>query len=368
MSASRPRPSTVTAPSASSADSHTERLERARACGATSSPPARPRSRDRPSAIAANSSARCEIALVAGHPQPAAQRPRPGQDQLVGSHVAHASDGVRGDVVAVLEQRGLERVEAALGDDQHEHTGAALERVRDLEVGDVDAEAAGQRGDLGDHALAVGHRDPQLDQRLLDREADGQVAARGTRVGSSSVEQRVAVAAGDDAAHRVRARRGSASSASTIASRLARQMSGQIAGWLDAMRVMSRKPPAARRSSTACSSLPRLATFISVDAASCGTWLTTATSASWSSGVTASASAPSVADPRAHRGERARGRCAAVGVSTQVAPTNRSALGAGETLLLRAGHRVAADEARRQRRAAPPRPRRRPAPSPSRRR
>ena len=83
-------------------------------------------------------------------------------------------------------------------------------------------------------------------------------------------------------------------------------MSGQIAGWLDAMRVMSRNPPAARRSITACSSFPALATFISVDAASCGTWLTTATSASCSSGATAIASAPKPATHDAHLGEHLR--------------------------------------------------------------
>ena len=72
------------------------------------------------------------------------------------------------------------------------------------------------------------------------------------------------------------------------------------------MRVMSRNPPAARRSRTACSSPPRLATFMSVDAASCGTWLTTATSASCSSGVTAIDLGAEVAHPRAHLGERLR--------------------------------------------------------------
>ena len=63
-----------------------------------------------------------------------------------------------------------------------------------------------ERGDLGDDALAVEHRDAQLDQRLLDREPGGEVAAGGARVGEQR-EQRVAVAVGHDA----RARRVSSS-------------------------------------------------------------------------------------------------------------------------------------------------------------
>ena len=85
------------------------------------------------------------------------------------------------------------------GDDEDEHAGAPFERVRDLQVGDVDAEARGQGGDLGDHAFAVEHRHPQLDQRLLGRQPGGQVSPRGAGVGEQR-EQRVAVAVGDDAA------------------------------------------------------------------------------------------------------------------------------------------------------------------------
>ena len=58
---------------------------------------------------------------------------------------------------------------------------------------------AGERGDLGEHARAVGHRDAQLDQRLLDRRARRAGCGARRALGSSSVEQRVAVAAGDDA-------------------------------------------------------------------------------------------------------------------------------------------------------------------------
>ena len=70
------------------------------------------------------------------------------------------------------------------------------------------------------------------------------------------------------------------SSAATMASRLATQMSGQMPGWLAAMRVMSRNPPAASRRSSACAVPFVAATSMSVVAASCGTWLTTATRAS----------------------------------------------------------------------------------------
>ena len=55
---------------------------------------------------------------------------------------------------------------------------------------------------------------------------------------------------------------------------------------------------------TACSSLPASATFMSVDAASCGTWLTTATSASCSSGVDRDGLGAELAHRGAHRGER----------------------------------------------------------------
>ena len=91
------------------------------------------------------------------------------------------------------------------------------------------------------------------------------------------------------------------------------------------MRVMSRKPPAARRSSVACSSPPVAATSMSVVAASWGTWLTTATRASWCSGVTATTSAPS-SETRVWIVENAAASVLCVGVSTHVDPTKRSAL------------------------------------------
>ena len=74
---------------------------------------------------------------------------------------------------------------------------------------------------------------------------------------------------------------------------LSAQMSGQIAGVPAATRVMSRKPPAARRSRAASCSAARLAAFMRVAATRCGTWETTATSRSWSEGARATTSAPS---------------------------------------------------------------------------
>ena len=115
-------------------------------------------------------------------------------------------------------------------------------------------------------------------------------------------------------------------------------------GWPAAMRVMSRNPPAARRSSARCSSLRSSARRMSVAAARWGTCDTTATSSSWRSGGRATTSAPSDADDLAHLG--VRGGVGALGGGEHP----RGALeqlggGALDALLLGAGHRVAAHEA-----------------------
>ena len=91
-----------------------------------------------------------------------------------------------------------------------------------------------------------------------------------------------------------------------------------------AIRVMSRKPPAASRSSVRRSSSLAVATSISVDAASCGTWLTSATSSSWCVGRDRHDLGAEIADRRAARACTRARRCSRVGVSTQVEPTNRS--------------------------------------------
>ena len=84
----------------------------------------------------------------------------------------------------------------------------------------------------------------------------------------------------------------SEASPAKIASRLSTQTSGQIAGCPAATRVMSRNPPAASRSRAASLSARSAASFIIAPATRCGTWLTIATSRSWSSADRASAVAP----------------------------------------------------------------------------
>ena len=145
-----------------------------------------------------------------------------------------------------------------------------------------------------------------------------------------------------------------------MASRFSAQMSGQMPGCPAAMRVMSRKPPAASRSRVACSSDSSAARPMSVAAVRWGTWDTTATSASWRSGATATTSAPSD-DDRPQPGVGSR-----VGVGRRRqhpgGPLEQVGVGAVDALLLGAGHRVAADEAGvvdGGRRSAPSRCRRR---------
>ena len=70
-----------------------------------------------------------------------------------------------------------------------------------------------------------------------------------------------------------------------MASALSSQMSGQMAGWPAAIRVMSRNPPAASWSRAACSSPRPAARSIRVAAVRWGTWETTATRASCWDGV-----------------------------------------------------------------------------------
>ena len=66
-----------------------------------------------------------------------------------------------------------------------------------------------------------------------------------------------------------------------MAVRFSAQMSGQMPGCPEAMRVMSRKPPAASRSRARCSVARSSAIRMSDAAVRCGTCDTTATSASW---------------------------------------------------------------------------------------
>ena len=167
-------------------------------------------------------------------------------------------------------------------DDQDEHAAWALRRVGDLDVVDADAGIGRQRGDLGQHAGAVGHRDPQLGQVVGPHDA-GREVAPGRAGPLERAEERVAVLRGDPLAHGRRSVT-SASRASTMGRAFSAQMSGQMPGCPAATRVMSRNPPAARRSRAPSCSAPALAAFMSVAATRWGTWDTTATSRSWSCG------------------------------------------------------------------------------------
>ena len=130
-----------------------------------------------------------------------------------------------------------------------------------------------------------------------------------------------------------------------MASRFSSQMSGQMAGWPDAMRVMSRKPPAARRSRAACSSARSSASVISVAAVRWGTWRHDGDEAVVAVGreghhlgaeaddTTDATVANTLSSVLGRRGEHPHRALEQVGV------------GAVEALLLGAGHRVAADEA-----------------------
>ena len=134
------------------------------------------------------------------------------------------------------------------------------------------------------------------------------------------------------------------SSTSTIAVRFSAQMSGQMPGCPDAMRVMSRKPPAARRSSARCSVARSSAIRMSEAAVRCGTCDTTATSASWWSGASDTTSAPSSPITVPQRGEGA-----VVGGRGGGEHPHRAGeevrVGAVDAVLLGARHRMPADEA-----------------------
>ncbi len=204
---------------------------------------------------------------------------------------------------------------------QDEHAPIALDTVRELDVVDVDPEVARQGGDLGQHAGAVGDRHPQLGQAL------GRTARRGSeRRAVAACSSSASSPALSAAATRSRMPNRSASNvsrAATMAGAFSAQTSGQIPGWPAAMRVMSRKPPAASRSSAPCSSAARSARFMSVAAVKWGTWDTIATSVSCCCGDRARISAPRLVTT-AWRRAYASGSVLVVGVSTHVAPTKRS--------------------------------------------
>ena len=229
--------------------------------------------------------------------------------------------------------------------------GVALGHVDDLEAGDVDAELGGQGEDLCRGAGAVRDRDPHLGQLLGMRGMDRQVGPCLTGPLEAVVELGASVVADDLAESSSRSIR--PSRADTMAGRFSAQMSSQISGWPLAMRVMSRNPPAARRSSAACSSARSAATPIRLAAARCGTWLTTATISSWRSGAKRDDLCAEQRDHRERPPTKVASAVDAVGREDPHRAVEHRPVGSVEPVELAAGHRVPADEARVVATAAP---------------
>ena len=205
--------------------------------------------------------------------------------------------------------------------------------------------SAGERGDLGQHAGPVGNRDAHLDQvlgpggrrRQVHRGPRGPAPAgaaarrgrprdHGSRMSASALHERVERR--DDRVAVLGADVGPDAG-------VARRRCGSCPG--------SRRRPAA--AAAACSSARSDASPISVAAVRWGTWETTATSASWWSGR----QRDHVGAERRH--DRADTRVGLrVGVDRGRQHPGRAVeqlgVGAVHALLLGAGHRVAADEAR----------------------
>ena len=266
-----------------------------------------------PSASAPSRTARCEMDFSPGvrtlprhGTPPVTTRMRGGRHRQVlgAAPVAVRLDGRRQGV-------GVGAV-----DDEDQHATWALRRVRDLDVVDPDARIGGERGDLGQHAGTVGDRDAQLGQVVGPHDA-GREVPPGRAGPLERAEERVAVVRGHPVPHSRRSLT-NASSASTMGRALSAQMSGQMPGCPAATRVMSRKPPAARRSRAPSCSAPALAAFIRVAATRWGTWETTATSRSWSSAESTRTSAPRLSTTPRSRSKAPRS-VAGVGVRTQTA-------------------------------------------------
>ena len=201
-SASTPRPSTVIA-GAGDGDRHAQAARARAACGRRRRRrPARSRaSARRPSPRTGARGARCPCRRGPAGVRAAARLPR-------SSSSGPSRERCPRRVVAVLVQRGLERVGAAFADHEHEHTAATFERVRDLEVGDVDAEARWR-------ACATSAITPSRSGTGIRNSnscsSTGRPTGRlrrATRAVSSRSSSSVAVTARDHRAHARRARRG----------------------------------------------------------------------------------------------------------------------------------------------------------------
>ena len=184
----------------------------------------------------------------------------------------------------------------------------------------------GERGDLGEDAGAVRHRDAQLGEvgRAGRRRPGGCAAPRSPLL--QLAEDRRAVLRGDRRLER-RRRRAATSRPATMASRLSAQTSGQMAGCPAATRVMSRKPAGGQPQQRGVALGAGAAAFISV----AGDEVRHVATPSRRAGrgrpaMSASTSAPRLTHDRPSGGREAtRGRWRPSGVSTQAAPTKRSA-------------------------------------------
>ena len=250
---------------------------------------------DVPSASADRSRARCEIDLspgtptapTRGRPPGTSSRGRPGRHRPCPSGEM-LQRWPRPDR-AVGEGRRAGRV-----DHDHEDAAVALDRVGDLEVVDVDAELGGQHQDVGDGSGAVLDRDPHLDQLL----GPGGTGAHGPAGGGRPLRGRRAASRGP-----ARPPAGAWPRASRSAGRAWRRWPPRCrrrcrARWRAGRRRCGScrgSPPAASCRRAPCSSPRSAARAMRVAAVRWGTWETTATSVSCSSGSRATTLAPSSA-------------------------------------------------------------------------
>ena len=229
-----------------------------------------------PSASAAHTSARLAIALRARAParrRSTGPSPRRTRRRRPCVHDSGVHGGLKPRAISPPRNTSLD----ACVDEHDRDTPVALGDVDDLEVGDVDAELGGQGEHLG--------RGPA-------RSGIGIRTSATPRGGDAAGQVGPGVAARLQAARARRGRRRrrrSRISASRSISRRARRRSppgsrrrcrARSSGWPLAIRVMSRKPPAASRSSAACSSARSAPAASASPRSRCGTWLTTATT--WS--------------------------------------------------------------------------------------
>ena len=176
----------------------TPRSSSARRVAATSAPVARFVSVLRPSASAANISARCEIDLSPG----TRRRPRNGRAPPKVSSAGTLTTGPAATCGSRARAAPVSNAAASAAPIvELEHTRRPFERVRDLDVRDVHTEATGGRRDLGQHAGPVGHRNEELDEIAREHGPHRKIAARRARP-FEQLRERVAIAGRDKVACR----------------------------------------------------------------------------------------------------------------------------------------------------------------------